>query len=45
MTKKDVKYAAGGAVLGLGAFLLFWWLRKTKKIPEINPAIVKWESL
>jgi hypothetical protein len=45
MTKKDIKYAVGGGVLGLGAFLLLWWLRKKKTIPEINPAVVKWESL
>lgn len=44
MTKKDMKYAIGGVLAGAAFFLGFWWLRRTKKIPEINPAVVKWEA-
>lgn len=45
MTKRDVKYVVVGTSVGLGAFLVGWFFfRRTKVIPEINPAMVKWEA-
>jgi hypothetical protein len=44
MTKTDTKYLVYGSALGLIGFLSFWFIRKSVKIPEINPAIIKWDS-
>ena len=44
MSKSDKKAIATGAALGLGAFLILWHLRRTQKLPELDPVTVRWES-
>lgn len=45
MTKKDLKAIAIGSVIGISGFATIWWLfKRTRTIPEINPALVKWEG-
>jgi hypothetical protein len=45
MTKKDLRAIAIGSVLGLGGFATIWWLfKRIRTIPEISPAVVKWEG-
>lgn len=45
MTKRDVKYVVVGGGVGLGALIAaFFYFRRRRTIPEISPAIVRWES-
>lgn len=45
MTKRDVKHLMVGGAVGLGAIFTAWFFfRRTKKIPEVSPALVKWEA-
>jgi hypothetical protein len=46
MTKKDLKSTAIYGVAGVGLFaLIFWFARRTKTIPVLSPALIKWDTV